>query len=58
MSHQEITLAVNGTDYPVSIDTSRNLVSVLRNEIGLTGTKEAATTVSAVPAWCSSTANR
>jgi carbon-monoxide dehydrogenase small subunit len=35
-----ITLTVNGTDYPVTIDSSRNLVSVLRTEIGLTGTKE------------------
>ena len=35
-----ITLNVNGIDYPVSIDPSRNLVSVLRTEIGLTGTKE------------------
>ena len=35
-----ITLIVNGTDYPVTIDPSRNLVSVLRTEIGLTGTKE------------------
>jgi carbon-monoxide dehydrogenase small subunit len=35
-----ITLTVNGTDYPVTIDPSRNLVSVLRTEIGLTGTKE------------------
>jgi aerobic-type carbon monoxide dehydrogenase small subunit (CoxS/CutS family) len=35
-----ITLTVNGTAYPVTIDPGRNLVSVLRNEIGLTGTKE------------------
>jgi carbon-monoxide dehydrogenase small subunit len=35
-----ITLNVNGTDYPVTIDAGRNLVSVLRTEIGLTGTKE------------------
>jgi len=35
-----ITLNVNGIDYPVTIDASRNLVSVLRTEIGLTGTKE------------------
>ncbi len=35
-----ITLNVNGTDYPVTIDANRNLVSVLRTEIGLTGTKE------------------
>ena len=36
----EATLNVNGTTYPVSIDAGRNLVSVLRTEIGLTGTKE------------------
>jgi aerobic-type carbon monoxide dehydrogenase small subunit (CoxS/CutS family) len=35
-----INLNVNGIDYPVTIDPSRNLVSVLRTEIGLTGTKE------------------
>ena len=35
-----ITLTVNGTDYSVTIEPSRNLVSVLRTEIGLTGTKE------------------
>ena len=35
-----ITLNVNGIDYPVTVDPSRNLVSVLRTEIGLTGTKE------------------
>jgi aerobic-type carbon monoxide dehydrogenase small subunit (CoxS/CutS family) len=35
-----VTLTVNGIDYPVDIDASRTLVSVLRAEIGLTGTKE------------------
>lgn len=35
-----ITLNVNGIDYPVAIDPGRNLVSVLRTEVGLTGTKE------------------
>lgn len=35
-----INLNVNGTDYPVTLDPARNLVSVLRTEIGLTGTKE------------------
>jgi carbon-monoxide dehydrogenase small subunit len=34
------TLTVNGDDYPVAVDTSRNLLSVIRGEIGLTGTKE------------------
>ena len=33
-------LDVNGVDYPISADTSRNLLSVIRNEVGLTGTKE------------------
>ena len=36
----DITLTVNGVDYPVTIDQGRNLLSVIRNEIGLTGTKE------------------
>ena len=35
-----VTLDVNGTAYPVSIKTDRNLLSVLRTEVGLTGTKE------------------
>jgi len=34
------TLRVNGVDYPVSADQSRNLLSVIRDEVGLTGTKE------------------
>ena len=44
MSNQETSqnmfLNVNGVSYPVSIDAGRNLLSVLRGEIGLTGTKE------------------
>ena len=36
----QINLNVNGIDYPVAIDAGRNLVGVLRTEIGLTGTKE------------------
>ncbi len=35
-----IVLTVNGIDYPVTVDQSRNLLSVIRTEIGLTGTKE------------------
>jgi len=35
-----VQLRVNGVDYPVTIGHGRNLVSVLRTEIGLTGTKE------------------
>ena len=37
---EAITLSVNGMDYTVDIDMGRNLLSVLRTEIGLTGTKE------------------
>jgi carbon-monoxide dehydrogenase small subunit len=37
---EHIVLNVNGVPYPVTIDQSRNLLSVIRTEIGLTGTKE------------------
>jgi len=37
---RDVVLTVNGVAYPVSIDTGRNLLSVLRTEVGLTGTKE------------------
>lgn len=33
-------LEVNGATYPLAIDAGRNLLGVLRDEIGLTGTKE------------------
>jgi len=39
MTH-ELDLEVNGVVYPLRIDPARNLLSVLRGEIGLTGTKE------------------
>ena len=35
-----ITLNVNGVPYPVAVEPHRTLVTVIRNEIGLTGTKE------------------
>ena len=34
------TLRVNGIEYPVEIEAGRTLLSVLRTEIGLTGSKE------------------
>ena len=34
------TLRVNGAEYPIAADQSRNLLSVIRDEVGLTGTKE------------------
>jgi aerobic-type carbon monoxide dehydrogenase small subunit (CoxS/CutS family) len=39
MSHSYV-LDVNGFEYPVTADAGRNLLSVIRGEIGLTGTKE------------------
>jgi aerobic-type carbon monoxide dehydrogenase small subunit (CoxS/CutS family) len=35
-----ITLNVNGVPYPLNVEPHRSLVSVIRGEIGLTGTKE------------------
>ncbi|MGB8858878.1 MAG: (2Fe-2S)-binding protein [Ilumatobacteraceae bacterium] len=37
---ESVNLHVNGVDYPVTIEQGRNLLSVIRGEIGLTGTKE------------------
>ena len=37
---EPITLNVNGMDYSVDVDMGRTLASVLRTEIGLTGTKK------------------
>lgn len=39
-SINNVELTVNGVPYPVSIPTDRNLSGVLRNDLGLTGTKE------------------
>jgi carbon-monoxide dehydrogenase small subunit len=36
----EATLTVNGVESPVEIEPGRTLLTVLRNELGLTGTKE------------------
>lgn len=38
MEHYDLT--VNGVPHPVTADAGRNLLSVLRTEVGLTGTKE------------------
>jgi carbon-monoxide dehydrogenase small subunit len=38
--HYPLTLHVNGDTYELSIDASRSLVDVIRNELGLTGAKE------------------
>jgi aerobic-type carbon monoxide dehydrogenase small subunit (CoxS/CutS family) len=36
----QATLHVNGVGYPVEIEPGRSLLSVLRDEVGLTGSKE------------------
>jgi carbon-monoxide dehydrogenase small subunit len=36
----DIELNVNGVAYPLTVGMGRNLVSVIRTEVGLTGTKE------------------
>ena len=36
----EANLTVNGVSYPIEIEPDRSLLTVLRTEIGLTGTKE------------------
>ncbi len=40
MTTMTYELVVNGIRYPISADHSRNLLGVLRAEVGLTGTKE------------------
>jgi carbon-monoxide dehydrogenase small subunit len=35
-----VTLLVNGVPYPVELDPGRSLLSTLRDDLGLTGTKE------------------
>jgi len=40
MKQEEIVLKVNGTNYRLSIEPRRTLVEVLRESLGLTGTKK------------------
>jgi carbon-monoxide dehydrogenase small subunit len=37
---EPVTLKVNGVEYPLAIEPGRTLLSVLREEVGLTGAKE------------------
>ena len=41
MKNQDIVLRINGTNYQLSIEPWRTLVEVLREDLGLTGTKKA-----------------
>lgn len=36
---QSVTLRINGTDYELYVDSSATLLEVIRDELGLTGTK-------------------
>jgi aerobic-type carbon monoxide dehydrogenase small subunit (CoxS/CutS family) len=40
MKKEEIVLRINGTNFKVSIEPCRTLVEVLREDLGLTGTKK------------------
>jgi carbon-monoxide dehydrogenase small subunit len=40
MKQEEVALKVNGTDYRLSIEPRRTLLEVLRENLGLTGTKK------------------
>ncbi len=40
MSLRRFVMTVNGMDHPVTADDARSVLDVIRNEIGLTGTKE------------------
>ena len=40
IERQSFELNINGVDYPVNVEQDRNLLSVIRGEVGLTGTKE------------------
>lgn len=39
-NHTSYELQVNGQTFPITASADRNLLGVLRNEVGLTGTKE------------------
>jgi xanthine dehydrogenase YagT iron-sulfur-binding subunit len=38
--HADVTLRVNGSEHPLSLDTRATLLDVLREELGLTGSKK------------------
>ncbi len=40
IERKEIVLNVNGSSYPVEVKVNRTLLDVLRDDLGLTGTKE------------------
>ena len=52
----DISLRVNGEDVRERVEARKTLVDFLRDDLGLTGTISAASTASAAPARCGSTA--
>ncbi len=38
MSTQQVTVMINGTSYPLTVEARRSLADVIREEVGLTGT--------------------
>jgi hypothetical protein len=53
----EITLQVDGAPQPLTVDTRTTLLDALRERLGVTSPKKAATTGSAARARCWSTAD-
>ena len=45
-------MRINGTTHALTIDNRTTLLDVLRERVGLTGTKRAVTTGNAAPARC------
>ena len=52
----EITLRVDGAAHPLTVDTRTTLLDALRERLGITSPRRAATTASAARARCCSTA--
>ena len=53
MQRHDITLRVNGEDHTLTVDSRRLLVEVLRDALGLTGTKGGVRAGSAAAVRCS-----
>jgi len=55
---KDIVLKINGEEREVTVESRQTLLDVLRNHLGLTGTKKAAATATAAPVPSSSMVKR
>jgi len=51
LEKMQLTFKVNGKEHRLSVRPRQTLLGVLRDDLGLTGTKQGATMVLAAPAW-------